>query len=1195
MNAPANPEAELRQRILDRKAVLVAGTGVSIAASIDPATGKPNPQASWVGLLEHGLQHGLKMTRLTQQEVDAYRNLLQVAPTTQNFISVAAAVTSALGGSRSTIFRDWLAGTVGKITAHDRSALDALDALRQHGNLLATTNYDSLLLGARADLVPINWTDRDAFLCAARGERPNSVIFLHGHWESPASVVLDWKSYEEISRDENYRTDLVAFWKMTTWVYIGCGVNGLSDPDFGLLLERHGERARNAGHWDFCLVRKKDQKLFQKQFDDNKLNICAVPIGAEHTDLPKFLRSLLPAPVAPVNTATPLASVAAAGAKLLPQPPAFYAEPDYIGSHKFVGRAAELQVLSDWAKPADPTNLLLFEAIGGNGKSMLTWEWTKNHALAARPADRPWAGRFWYSFYERGAIMADFCQRALAYMTGRPLEDFAKKKTADLKDDLLAQLHARPWLLILDGLERILVAYHRIDAAEVPDEEANSPTDKIVNRNPCDAIRDEDNDLLRALAAAAPSKLLVSSRLTPRVLLNPSGQPIPGAKRITLPGLRPPDAEALLRSCGIEGRSAAIQGYLTANCDNHPLVIGILGGLIANYLPARGNFDAWSAALDGGAALDLARLDLIQRRNHILEAAIKTLPDASRQLLSTLALLTDSVDYETLKAFNPHLPPEPEEVEKPTPPEEHWRWERRSEEERRRMQTHYKSVSAQWEEYQKAVKAWGGSAEFRAAPKKLEATVNDLEQRSLLQWDRRTRRYDLHPVVRGVASSAMAAADRERHGQRVVDHFTAQPHRPYDEAETLEDVGSGLHVVRTLLKLGHYQQAADAYTGDLAQALRINLEAYVETLSLLRPFFPAGWDQLPQEVDDVTASRLANEAASALHHCGEDEQAILAYGAKIRGDLRIENLRLVRVRTGLCNMSVHLWAQNRLAASVRVHALILDLPSVNDNAQDIFWNRLVLFVHQSRLGQWPEAMATWHLLDPMGRQWSRATYREGRAEFRFAEFQFWQGCLREEFLAAAEILANKDQERITLRDIHRLRGTWRLEQSEWALAAASFTQAVTMSREVSLVDEESETGLALAKVHLGQLTPEEVRSEVQRLAQLRRPAHRTLALLWTALGDHDQAKHHALKAYTWAWADGEPFVNRYELTKTTELLHELGVPIPNLPPYDSTKDEPFPWEADVRTAIEKLRAEKKVKQEKSKNRRKSPPDKPASP
>ena len=62
----------------------------------------------------------------------------------------------------------------------------------------------------------------------------------------------------------------------------------------------------------------------------------------------------------------------------IPKPPAFYAEPAYIGSHKFVGRQSQLEDLSDWAKPADPHPVLLFEAIGGNGKSMLTWEWTTN-------------------------------------------------------------------------------------------------------------------------------------------------------------------------------------------------------------------------------------------------------------------------------------------------------------------------------------------------------------------------------------------------------------------------------------------------------------------------------------------------------------------------------------------------------------------------------------------------------------------------------------------------------------------------------------------------------------------------------------------------------------------------------------------------------------------------------------------------
>jgi hypothetical protein len=154
---------------------------------------------------------------------------------------------------------------------------------------------------------------------------------------------------------------------------------------------------------------------------------------------------------------------------LIPTPPAFYAEPPYIGSHRFLGRQAQLDVLNDWASPADSHPVLLFEAIGGAGKSILTWEWTNTHAAGVR---QDWAGVFWYSFYEKGAIMADFCRRALAYMTRKPLEDFRKKKTPELAELLLHQLQDRPWLLIFDGLERVLVAYHRFDAAQLTDEQA---------------------------------------------------------------------------------------------------------------------------------------------------------------------------------------------------------------------------------------------------------------------------------------------------------------------------------------------------------------------------------------------------------------------------------------------------------------------------------------------------------------------------------------------------------------------------------------------------------------------------------------------------------------------------------------------------------------------------------------------------
>ena len=94
-------------------------------------------------------------------------------------------------------------------------------------------------------------------------------------------------------------------------------------------------------------------------------------------------------------------------------------------------------------------------------------------------------------------------------------------------------------------------------------------------------------------------------------------------------------------------------------------------------------------------------------------------------------------------------------------------------------------------------------------------------------------------------------------------------------------------------------------------------------------------------------------------------------------------------------------------------------------------------------------------------------------------------------------------------------------------------------------------------------------------------SERDLADLWLAIGDHEQTKKHALEAYKFAWADGEPYVHRYELNKSRALLEKLGVPIPNLPPYDPSKDEKFPCEDEVAAAIENLRAKKKAKNHKN--------------
>ena len=850
----------------------------------------------------------------------------------------------------------------------------------------------------------------------------------------------------------------------------------------------------------------------------------------------------------------------------IPVPPAFYAEPSYIGSHDFVGREAELERLSDWAVSADPHPVLLFEAIGGTGKSMLTWQWANEYATKVR---KDWAGIFWYSFYEKGAIMTDFCQRALAYITRKPLEEFRKKKIAELSEQLLRHLQARPWLFILDGLERVLVAYHRFDAAQIADDQVDSTEDQIAKRDPYSAIRPEDDDLLRTLAAATRSKLLITTRLTPRILLSPSSQGIQGVLRVPLPGLRPADAEKLILSCGITGTSQIIQDYLKSHCDCHPLVTGILAGLINDYLPNRGNFDAWASDKTGGGQLNLANLDLVQKRNHILLAAITALPDKSRQLLSTLALISESVDFLTLSALNPHLSPEPEKVTEPSNPEEDaiW-WNKTTKAEKKAALEYYRDRLQEWEKYKEALSSQQQVLPF--ATQELTKTVRDLERRGLLQYDHQSKRYDLHPVVRGVAAGRLGQEDKERYGQRVVDHFSQQTHIPYEEAETYEDVRYGLQVVRALLQMGRYEQAFYTYLNGLNVSLLFNLEEYDETLSILQAFFPQGWSTFTKDLYEGRASLLANDAALVLERREKFEEALECYNAAISSCVKRQDFHPLIVI--LKNVSGSFHRMNRLAKMERFSLLALDLASLLEGEEDLFVIRLWEFWNLSALGRFAEAESIWQLLNPKGINFSRSSYRLGEAEVGYAWFHFFQGTLKEEFLAHAEQLAIAGKNRPSVHRLHFLRGKWRIEQEQWGLAAESLHEALRMSRETRQDDKGAEAMLCLAKFHLGQLlSPQD---EAERLAKTKEPSHYWLAKLWLAIEDRRQAKKYALAAYKSAWADGEPYVYRYELNKARALLEQLGVEIPDLPPYDPSKDEKLPWEDDVAAAIEKLRAEK---------------------
>lgn len=836
--------------------------------------------------------------------------------------------------------------------------------------------------------------------------------------------------------------------------------------------------------------------------------------------------------------------------ELIPTPPHFYAEPPYIGSHPFIGRQSQLDTLNDWANPANPHPVLLFEAIGGTGKSILTWEWINHHATRVR---NDWAGRFWYSFYEKGADMSDFCARLLAYITGNPLKELKKKKTIELTQLLLPHLKAKPWLIVGDGLERVLVAYHRLDAAQLRDEEAGT-TDIMANRDPCAAIRPEDDDLLVTLVGTSPSKILFTSRLTPAAILNPSNQPINGVLKDPLLGFRPKEAEEFIRACGVTGDSLKLQDYLQRHCDCHPLVIGVLAGLITSYLPDRGNFDAWENDLNGGGRLNLAHLDLVQKRNHIIEAALETLDKKSLQLLSTLALLSETVDYETLKALNPYLPTRPEVQTKPKAPQKRKNWE---------------NYQAELEHYLKLRE----TTEFLS---KLEKSILAIERRGLLQYDLQKKRYDLHPVVRGYATGRLEQNERENYGQRVVDHFSQKASNPYQEAESLDELKDGINLVRTLQYMGRYKQAYQIFNGDLSTTLMFRFGAYKELLSLVRPFFSNNWETLPDELNNTSKAKLINTAANSLSSLNEPIIALNLHEKSMQLAIQYNNSNNAFV--SLRNIFLRLVAGKRLADAAQCIILMKKWEQLVKDEGVIFRLNLGYFSFMISLGQMDKAEALWQCIAKADRNLPLQVYRPGSAERLYLDFLLKNGNLTEKKLEKVRTVIFEGKSIPIILSFWKIQGQWLLQQKRYKESEECWHQLVSKSHERGERNTFAETNLARAKHYLGTLNSPYI--EAERLSKLKEPSHYELAELWHTIGNFKQAKHHALEAYKKAWADGEPYVFRYELNQATALLKKLEVTIPDLPPYDPAKAKKLTWFDKIEAFINQLEEKQQKEAEK---------------
>jgi len=172
----------LRQEIAEGNALVIVGAGVSIGATHNAKA------ASWTGLLQDGVDRCQSLGQ-TARWADRARGDIEDG----DLLAAAEKISTVLGAPEGGPFRTWLRDSVGALRAQDRTVLDAL---RDLGIPLATTNYDDLLKETTG-FSPITWRDGNRVQRFLRGDE-TGILHLHSHWDDPASVVLGIRSYKDV-------------------------------------------------------------------------------------------------------------------------------------------------------------------------------------------------------------------------------------------------------------------------------------------------------------------------------------------------------------------------------------------------------------------------------------------------------------------------------------------------------------------------------------------------------------------------------------------------------------------------------------------------------------------------------------------------------------------------------------------------------------------------------------------------------------------------------------------------------------------------------------------------------------------------------------------------------------------------------------------------------------------------------------
>lgn len=311
-------------------------------------------------------------------------------------------------------------------------------------------------------------------------------------------------------------------------------------------------------------------------------------------------------------------------------PAAYFAHP-YPLQKNFTGRDSERKELTEWFTKGEQP-MFAYVAIGGMGKSALTWYWLQEDIIKGGLAPE---GIIWWSFYDREASFDSFLRKSIQYASKGEIDAKEMVSVRNGMDTLYTLLSSNRFLLVLDGVERMLRAYAGLGSPYQGDEVKEDDRGDFRS-----CVEPNVGTFLQWLASGKPkTKTLLTTRVCPREL-----DGMAGCREKKLKEMDKEDAVHFFHRQGVKGTRAEIERACDA-FGYHPLCLRLLSGMVVEDLQSAGDVSAWTKHNP------LPHLKGEKKEHHILELAYDSLEKKKKTLISNLSAFRNAMTYDGISVF----------------------------------------------------------------------------------------------------------------------------------------------------------------------------------------------------------------------------------------------------------------------------------------------------------------------------------------------------------------------------------------------------------------------------------------------------------------------------------------------------------------------------------------------------------------